>query len=195
MHEAKVEETEHGQQPADDGWFVLNVADIGWETVPGGGTWCSFESPAQRSPMLGIGVHVLYPGDTPGFYHAESEQEGFLVLFGECLAIVEGQERRLGPWDYLHCPPGTAHITIGAGDGPCALMMVGTRTPGHSTRYLAEPAAAKYGAAVAVETDSPREAYAERPPITRAPSPWRELLSRATGERSGLGPSPEAPPA
>ena len=172
MHEARIEETPTGRLPADDGWFILNVAEIGWDTVPGGGTWCSFESPSARSPLLGIGVHVLGPGETPGYYHAESNQEGFLVLSGECIAIVEGQERRMGPWDYLHCPPGTAHITIGAGDAPCALLMVGTRSPGGTLRYLAEPAAARHGAAVPLSTDSSAEAYAGRPPITPAPSPW-----------------------
>jgi uncharacterized cupin superfamily protein len=94
------------------------------------------------------------------------------VLSGECLAIVEGQERRMRPWDYLHCPPGTAHITIGAGDGPCAILMLGTRSPGHTTHYPVEPAAARHGAAVAVATDSPREAYVDRPPITPVRSPW-----------------------
>jgi quercetin dioxygenase-like cupin family protein len=172
MHEARIEQTESGLVPADDGWFILNVAEIGWETLPGGGTWCAFESPAAPSPLLGIGVHVLDPGETPGFYHAESNQEGFLVLSGECIAIVEGEERRMRPWDYLHCPPGTAHITIGAGEGPCAILMVGTRSPDRTLRYLAEPAAARYGAAVPVTTDSPAEAYAGRPPITPARSPW-----------------------
>jgi uncharacterized cupin superfamily protein len=174
MHEARIEETDTGRLPADDGWFILNLAEIGWATVPGGGTWCSFEAPSAPSPTLGIGVHVLGPGETPGFYHAESEQEGFLVLSGECVAIVEGQERRMGPWDYLHCPPGTAHITIGAGDEPCAILMVGTRSPDRTIHYPAEPAAARHGAAVAVATDSAREAYAERPPIrpSRPPAPW-----------------------
>jgi uncharacterized cupin superfamily protein len=172
MHEAKIDETETGLVPADDGWFILNLADIGWETVPGGGIWCGFESPAAPSGLLGIGVHVLYPGERPGYYHAESNQEGFLVLSGECLAIVEGQERRMRAWDYLHCPPGTAHITIGAGDAPCAILMVGTRAPDRTIRYPVEPAAAPYGASVAEETDSPRVAYAARPPITPAPSPW-----------------------
>src|SRR3954465_9155966 len=142
MHEARIEETESGRQPADDGWFILNLTDMGWATVPGGGIWSVFESPAARSQTLGIGVHVLYPGDTPGYYHAESQQEGFLVLSGECIAVVEGEERRMGPWDYLHCPPWTAHITIGAGDGPCALLMVGTRSPDDWTRYLPDPVAA-----------------------------------------------------
>lgn len=172
MHEAMIEETETGRAPADDGWFILNLAEMSWATVPGGGIWSVFEPAAAPSPRLGIGVHVLYPGDTPGYYHAESDQEGFLVLSGECLAIVESQERRMGPWDYLHCPPGTAHITVGAGDGPCAILMVGTRSPDHTTHYPVEAAAARHGAAVAVATDSPREAYAQWPPITAARSPW-----------------------
>jgi quercetin dioxygenase-like cupin family protein len=172
VHEARIEETAAGLQPADDGWFILNVADIGWETVPGNGTWCVFESPDAPSQLLGIGVHVLGPGETPGFYHEESEQEGFLVLSGECVAIVEGEERRMGPWDYLHCPPGTRHITIGAGDGPCALLMVGTRSPDHKTHYPVEPAAARHGASVEVPTDSPKEAYVGRPPFSPARSPW-----------------------
>jgi uncharacterized cupin superfamily protein len=172
MHEADIEDTPTGRVPARDGWFILNLEDVSWETVPGGGTWCLFESPAAPSPTLGIGVHVLQPGEPPAMYHAESEQEGFLVLAGECLAIVEGEERRMRTWDYLHCPPGTAHITIGAGDGPCAILMVGTRSPDATTHYLAEPAAARHGAAVAVPTDSPRAAYAERPPSVPARSPW-----------------------
>jgi quercetin dioxygenase-like cupin family protein len=172
MHEARIEEREHGKVPAGDGWFVLNLAEMAWATVPGGGTWSAFESPDARSALLGIGVHVLHPGETPGMYHAEPDQEGFLVLHGECIAVVEGQERRLGPWDYLHCPPGTAHITVGAGDGPCALLMVGTRTQPGPTRYIADPVAGSHGAAVATDTESPREAYAQRPPIVPAPSPW-----------------------
>jgi uncharacterized cupin superfamily protein len=172
MAEARLDETGTGLRPAGEGWFIVNVSEIGWERVDGGGTWCSFESPSSPSQLLGIGVHVLWPGETPGFYHAESNQEGFLVLSGECIAIVEGEERRMGPWDYLHCPPGTAHITIGAGDGPCAILMVGTRDSNGTIRYPVEPAAAAHGASVAVETDSPREAYAARPPIEPAPSPW-----------------------
>jgi uncharacterized cupin superfamily protein len=179
MHEARIEETELGRVPADDGWFILNLAELRWSTVPGGGTWCIFESPSARSPMLGIGVHVLPPGEAPGFYHVEQDQEGFLVLSGECIAIVEGEERRLRQWDYLHCPPGTAHITVGAGDVPCAILMVGTRTRSVPTRYPVEPAAARHGASVTVATDSADVAYADRPPTTNVTSPWPELRGRA----------------
>jgi mannose-6-phosphate isomerase-like protein (cupin superfamily) len=170
--EARIEQTDAGLIPAGDGWFVLNLGEIAWETVPGGGIWCSFEAPDSRSPLLGIGVHILPPGEAPGFYHAESNQEGFLVLSGECIAIVEGEERRMKQWDYLHCPPGTAHITIGTGGEPCAILMVGTRSPDSTIQYLVEPAAAKHGASVKEATDSPREAYAGRPPIVPERSPW-----------------------
>jgi uncharacterized cupin superfamily protein len=178
MHAAKIEETAAGLVPADDGWFILNLAEIAWETVPGGGTWCGFESPASPSKTLGIGVHILPPGEAPGFYHLESGQEGFLVLSGECIAIVEGQERRMQAWDYLHCPPDTAHITVGAGDAPCALLMVGVRSPDRQILYPVSPVAARHGRSVPVETDSPAVAYAERPPIEAARSPWPEIISR-----------------
>ncbi len=172
MDEARIEETAAGRVPAGEGWFILGLEELAWAAVPGGGTWCVFEPPSAPSPLLGIGVHVLGPGETPGMYHAESAQEGFLVLSGECLAIVEGQEGHMRAWDYLHCPPGTAHILVGAGDGPCAILMVGTRGPGHTTQYLPDPAAARHGAAVAEATGSASEAYVGRPPIVPARSPW-----------------------
>ena len=172
MHEAKIEETEAGRLPADDGWFILNLDEIGWRTIPGNGTWCVFESPDAPSTTLGIGVHVLHPGEANGMYHRESDQEGFLVIAGECLAIVEGQERRMRTWDYLHCPPETTHITIGAGDEPCAILMVGTRDPDGTTHYPADPVAGRHGAAVSRPTDDPREAYAGRPRSQAARSPW-----------------------
>jgi uncharacterized cupin superfamily protein len=125
--------------------------------------------------MLGIGVHVLQPGEANGKYHHEDDEESFLVLRGECLLIVEGEERRLRQWDVFHCPPGTAHITVGAGDGPCAILMVGTRTAGGTTTYPPNAVAARHGAAVPEETTDSRVAYADRPPIERAPSPWASV--------------------
>lgn len=168
MHEAKIEETETGLQPADDGWWILNASDIGWFAVEGSGIWSSFESPRRRSPLLGIGIHILRPGETPGMYHAESNQEGFLVLSGECLAIVEGEERPMRQWDYLHCPPGTAHITIGAGDGPCAILMVGGRR-NKGVLYPVVDVALKHKAGVETETRDGKEAYAPFPEWTNRP--------------------------
>ena len=171
-HEAKIEQTGVGRVPVDDGWYILNLSEIPWATVPGGGTWCGFGSPDHPSDRIGIGVHILWPGDAPGFYHEESNVEGFLVLSGECIAIVEGQERRMGPWDHLHSPPGTRHITVGAGDGPCAILMYGTRSPDATILYPVEPAAATHGRSVEQATTDPDEAYRDRPPTERVRSPW-----------------------
>ena len=71
---------------------------------------------------------MVEPGQPTTLYHAESSQEDFLVLSGECVAIVEGEERHLHAWDFVHCPPGTGHAFVGAGDGPCVLLGVGARS-------------------------------------------------------------------
>src|SRR3954470_11369719 len=147
MHETKLKDTETGRVAEDDGWFILNIADSSWARLPGRGVWTAFEPPG-RFKQIGIGVHILWPGDTPGYYHAESDQEDFLVLSGECIVVVEGEERRMGPWDFFHSPAGTAHIAVGAGGGPCAIVMAGARTPGKSIEYLVDEAAARHGASV-----------------------------------------------
>jgi uncharacterized cupin superfamily protein len=171
VKEASLRETETGLVPEGQGWFVLNLRDASWSTFEGGGTWVDFGAEGVRQ-QIGVGVHVLMPGDAPGRYHSESDQEGFLVLAGECVLIVEGEERRLRQWDYFHCPPDTAHITVGAGDGPCALLMVGAREEGRPIRYPVEELAARFGASVATQTSSAKEAYASSSPLVPARSPW-----------------------
>ena len=157
----------------NEGWFVLNAAEARWERDTDLGVWCGFEAVERREEGFGIGVHVLEPGQANGRYHSESVQEGFLVLSGECLAIVEGEERPMRQWDYLHCPPGTDHILVGAGTGPCAILMVGVRGPGSTIQYPVSELAARFGASVASPTDSPREAYADLPrTITPERAPW-----------------------
>ena len=94
-------------------------------------------------------------------YHAESTQEAFLVLSGECLAVIDGQERTLRAWDFVHCPAGTPHVFVGAGEGPCAILMVGARGADQTITYPAEELAARHGASAAHDTDSAAEAYAE----------------------------------
>jgi mannose-6-phosphate isomerase-like protein (cupin superfamily) len=115
--EAQIEKTPEGHVPVGGGWFLLNLRERAWETIPGFGIWCGFDDPDAdpSQPGVGVHVHVLEPGEANGYYHAEAAQEGFLVLSGECIAVVEGEERRMRHWDYLHSPPGTEHITIGAG--------------------------------------------------------------------------------
>jgi uncharacterized cupin superfamily protein len=109
-------------------------------------------------------------------YHGESNQEDFLVLAGDCLLLVEEQERRLRAWDFVHCPPGTLHGFVGAGDGPCAILMVGARDPNERIVYPVSPLALRYGAGVERGTEDPREAYAGCPePQLRRPAGWQEL--------------------
>ena len=173
MHEARTEQTAEGRVPAGGGWFILNLGEVAWETVPGFGAWRDFNDPeADRSrPGIGVHVHVLQPGESNGYYHAEEAQEGFLVLSGECIAVVEGEERRMRRWDWFHSPPGTEHITIGAGDQPCAILMFGSPDPRRKVEWIANETAAKHGASVARTTGRDTEAYGELPPVMRVPPP------------------------
>jgi uncharacterized cupin superfamily protein len=95
-------------------------------------------------------------------YHSE-DQEDFLVLAGECLLLVEGEERRLRAWDFVHCPGGTEHIFVGAGGGPCVIFMTGGRTRERETVYAVSEVARRHGAGVESETTESSEAYARFP--------------------------------
>jgi uncharacterized cupin superfamily protein len=175
MNEAAVKDTEHGRVVDGPGWFALNLGDAAWERKGEFGARCRVESPQARFEHFAVNAHVLMPGEANALYHAESAQEGFLVLAGECLAIVEGSERRLRQWDYLHCPPGTAHVLVGAGDCPCAILMVGAPRSSSlsSIHYPAEGAAARHRAAASATTDSSKQAYADRDAApVRVRAPW-----------------------
>jgi uncharacterized cupin superfamily protein len=117
------------------------------------------------------------PDEPNGLYHSESKQEDFLVLAGECTLLVEGEERHLRQWDFVHCPPGTEHIFIGAGDGPSAIFMVGARAEDMTIRYPVSEVAARHDASVPEETNDPREAYVGRfePSRRERPSTWVDL--------------------
>ena len=123
--EARLEGQDSGLAPAIRGWFVVNVRDAAWETGPFGAA-CFFESEAVPFRDLGINLRVLYPWSR-WLYHSESVQEDFLVLAGECLLLVEEEERPLRAWDFVHCPPWTAHAFVPTGERPCVIVMVGSR--------------------------------------------------------------------
>jgi uncharacterized cupin superfamily protein len=172
--EARLEDSGSGLAPATEGWFVVNVRDAEWWFAESRGAACNFESEYGKPPVeftqLGINLTVLEPGQH-GVYHAESEQEAFLVLAGQCTLLVEGEERRLRAWDFFHSPPWTEHAFVGAGDGPCVILMTGARSADLQGRYPVSEVAARYGASVEEESSDPSQVYAtvewlrrERPP-------------------------------
>jgi uncharacterized cupin superfamily protein len=165
MNEAPMADTEDGWEVAGPGWFVVNLRESAYTRCEGFGQYSPTE--AIEFAEFGVGVHVLQPGEPNGLYHAEGNQEAFLVLSGECLLIVEGQERHLGRWDFFHCPGGTRHIFVGAGDGPCAIFMVGTRAS-RELVYPVDEVAIRHGAGVTEEAHSSKDAYPPRT-FTRAP--------------------------
>jgi uncharacterized cupin superfamily protein len=172
--EAPLEQTDSGLAPAGDGWFVLNARDACWLQGEGVSASCEFEGKTEF-PQVGVFLRVLGPGEPMAMYHWEADQEDFLVLSGEPLLIVEGEERSLRQWDFFHCPAGTKHIIVGAGDAPCAVLAVGAREHQGAAGWVGFPvdeAALRYGASVAEETTDPAQAYARFP--KREPGRYRE---------------------
>ncbi len=155
--EAPYERSPAGVEPAGEGWFVVNARESRWFEGDFG-AFTRFEG-QTRFPALGINIGVLEPGQPACMYHGENEQEDFLVLSGECLLLIEGEERRLRAWDFVHCPAWTEHVFVGAGAGPCAILAVGTRTT-RAVIYPESELAQRHGAGVAKETSEPDEAYA-----------------------------------
>jgi uncharacterized cupin superfamily protein len=176
VEKAKMEQTEAGLVAATGGWFVVNVRDSAWVTSESFGDACIFEGGAAPFAQIGYSLAVLQPGRPSGLYHREANQEDFLVLAGECLLLVEGEERPLQTWDFVHCPRGTEHILVGGGDGPCLIFMAGARTEPRDTVYVRSELAQHHGAGVDRETGSSPEAYA---PFRRwqpgPPASWNGL--------------------
>jgi uncharacterized cupin superfamily protein len=171
LPEAPLDDTGAGLVPSGPGWFVLNAADARWIRRPGRGLnlpltgWTDDEA-ETLFPQLGMALVVLGPGEPIGMYHWEADQEDFLVLAGEALLLVEGEERPLRSWDFVHCPPGTGHMIVGAGDGPCLVVAVGSREhqAGEWGAYTVSELALRHGAGVETTTTDSAEAYARFDP-------------------------------
>jgi uncharacterized cupin superfamily protein len=159
--EARLDSSEHGLAPSGEGWFVLNAHDAVWQDQAGRGVTCEFEGDPRFS-QIGINLTVLAPGEPMTMYHWEANQEDFLVLRGQALLIVEGEERPLRQWDFVHCPAGTNHAIVGAGVAPCVVLAVGARERSAETwgGYTVADAAVRHGAGVQQATSDPRTAYA-----------------------------------
>jgi len=173
--EATLKQTDHGLVPEGEGWFIVNVSEAQASQSDRFGDAWRFEDGESLFPEFGINVRVLQPGQPNCLYHRENAQEAFLVLSGECVAIVESQERPMRAGDLLHTPPNAAHVLVGAGQGPCAILMVGTRKwDDEELLYPVNEVAAMHGASAEQSTPDPATAYAGSPPRepTRLPLPW-----------------------
>lgn len=159
-------ETRYGLVNDGDGWFVLNARESRWRDSGHFGHYCNFEG-KRRFRQLGINLSILQPGQPIGLYHRERAQEGFLVLSGECLLLVEDQERALRAWDFFHCPGGTAHMIVGAGTGPSVVLAVGARGGRKGIVYPVDALALAHDVGVERETTKPQEAYRRFPSFSR----------------------------
>lgn len=187
IEEAKLEDVGAGLAPVSPGWFVVNVGEAAWARNDAFGGRCVFESSprvlAERPDVepqgfaqTGFQLAVLEPGKPSGMYHAESSQEDFLVLMGECLLLIEERERPLRAWDFVHCPAGTRHTFVGTGEQPCVIFMTGARRQDRTIVYPRSETARARSAGVETETDWPAKAYA---PFKHwrlgRPDAWSEL--------------------
>jgi uncharacterized cupin superfamily protein len=160
--EAPFEQTDAGLVAAGDGWFVLNAREARWRHREGRGEALIFEG-ATDFPQVGVRLYVLGRGEPMSMYHWEADQEDFLVLSGEGLLLVEGEERPLRQWDFVHCPAETNHVIVGAGDGPCVVLAVGARAHQEGADwggYPVDEVALRHGAGVKEETSDAEAAYA-----------------------------------
>jgi len=171
--EARLEQTDAGHVPDGDGWFVLNARDARWRPGAGRGAYCIFEGEPEF-PQVGVHLVSLAPGEPMAMYHWEADQEDFLILSGEAVLIIEGEERPLAQWDFVHCPAGTNHVIVGAGVGPCLVLAVGARTNSVGPDwggYVKDETASRHNASVEETTTDPAEAYARFP--SREPAAYR----------------------
>jgi uncharacterized cupin superfamily protein len=185
--EATLEATEFGLMPVGEGWFVLNAREARWAETGGRGKEPGLQGRGDF-PHLGLGLTVLDPGEPMSMYHWETDQEDFLILAGEALLVIEGEERPLRQWDFVHCPPRTKHAIVGAGDAPCIVFAVGA-LENHTTgsrvdgtlagtedggAYSVDEAAMRHGAGVEEETIDADVAYARfpEPILTRYRDGW-----------------------
>lgn len=173
--EAKLEQTENGLVPVTAGWFVVNARDARWNDRPGRRS-VSFTGKTEWEadtlfPMLGVQLAVIEPGEPNSQYHWETEAEAFFVISGEALLIIEGEERPLRQWDFVHMPPKTEHVLVGAGDGPCIFLAMSSRENqafGPYGEYPPNEVAAKHRAS-AKDSEDPDADWPES-----VPSRYRE---------------------
>ncbi len=168
MKEAQLKKTEHGLVADDEGWYVLNTKDAVWYDSAEFGRYARWEGKdAARFPEVGINIAVMQPGQPACMYHGEDAQENFLVLSGQAILIIEGEERPLKPWDFVQCPPWAKHVIVASGSEPLVLLAVGARNGRPGLLYPVDETALSHGAGVEREITDGDEAYAGTSEVTQ----------------------------
>ncbi len=188
--EAPLEDTGGGFAPTGEGWFVVNAREAQWCDRGPRGHVCRFEGAGDlQFEQLGIHIFVLGPGEPMSMYHWEADQEDFLVLSGEALLIVEGEERPLRRGTSCTLPPGSTTSSSGRARGNrSSWRSARARGPrgGELGRLPLHEAAVRHDASAERETTDPQEAYARFPEARRIR--YRGRLAAV----SGVGEAPFA---
>jgi uncharacterized cupin superfamily protein len=156
-------------------WSVRNVRDLEWWDYGPAGFAALLVEDEDEDRQVGVNLFVLEPGQPMAMYHWEADQEGFLVLSGEAVLVIDGEERTIRQWDYVHCPPGIPHTRIGAGSGPCVILAIGARDHQRDDDWGGYPyseLAMKHNASAEEDTTSSEVAYARFP--KRKPGAFNE---------------------
>lgn len=109
VEQARLERLEAGLTPVTDGWFVVSIPAAAWVTNEALGAACIFEGDDAPFSDIGFTLAVLQPGQAGGRYHREANQEDFLVLAGECILLIEAEERPLNAWDFVRSEVALRH--------------------------------------------------------------------------------------
>jgi hypothetical protein len=163
VNEASSEETPYGRYITSDGWFVLNIADaLAVRNDEKGGATYPLEP--RESPFRDVGIRVPSSrranrtrSTTP-----KACRKGFSCSRASARSSWRRTNGRCGSGTTSTVQPVRASVIVGAGDGPCSILMLGAR-PDVEVRYPVSEVAAKYDASAVKDTDDADEAYADWP--------------------------------
>jgi uncharacterized cupin superfamily protein len=157
--------------PATGGWFVVNARDAPWMHNAMRAV-CKFGGQGEAHfDGFGVALYAIEPGKPLSLYHHEAGQEDFLILRGRCTVLIEGETREAGRWDFIHCPPRTAHTIVATGDEPALVLAIGARIQKGSARYPVSDDAIALGAGVPDEHTPATEVYDSYGQPQRGPAP------------------------
>ena len=126
----------------------------------------------RRLAIVGVVTAVTVTMVVVGMTISVSGPDYFLVLMGECVLIIEDQERHLRAWDFVHCPPMTGHTLIAKETGPCVILATGNRREDLERISPRSEAALRYHAGTEVDGIEPERRGRW---VVQRPKDWDEL--------------------